>query len=64
MDTIASNATSDTPMIVASVLPMPFVNKPVLGTAGSMGVELPGSTILSVILLMRLPPYYLLNFFI
>ena len=35
-------------MAVASGVPMPFMNRPVFG---AIGVELPGSTILSVILL-------------
>ena len=38
------------PSIVASVLPMPFVNRPVFGTTGSTGVE-PGYTICNVMLI-------------
>ena len=51
MDTIASNATSAIPRTVASVLPMPFVNRPVFGVTGA-GVGLPGSTMLRVMLLL------------
>ena len=50
MDTIASNATSAIPRTVASVLPMPFVNRPVFGVTGA-GAGLPGSTTFIVILL-------------